>query len=177
MRMRIGIILVFLGFLALILPLASSAAIEQLALQRTVAGNLTIGDLPSQDLIVLNGFDGKTYNLRNKYQTIGTITNNSGQDLEVVMTVTVNYTQSRKVSGIGYKFDGSTVLTFSKNDTKTSDSSVLQQGDTVNFSAAYLDSADIAATAKYTFEATSLDGNISTVLTDSDSTPIRHYFN
>ena len=115
-RYKKTVILLSLSVLFALLSIPFSGALNQVKLERDVA--VWVAD-DRNAVLELNGLDGLSYNLNKNYRNVGTITNNSNQEINLTIKVTPDFaSNTKKNEWLGIEIEN-TAIVFTDNTDKS----------------------------------------------------------
>ena len=169
MKNKLPYLLFALSLLFAIISMPNTAALGEVNLERDAFASLSSD---SNGVLKLEGIDNRVYNLDNKFNQVGTITNNSKQQLYLTVTITPDFSVGL-VSQIKIKMDDSVVIFNRNSKTSQQIQLTLSPGETMNIEGSYSKNIILPATVSFQFTATDKLGTYTMNLYDTQKTPRR----
>lgn len=156
------------SFLFFIISMPFSGALGEVNLQRTATANIASD---SGGILKLEGIDNRSYNLDNKFARIGSITNNTNQILNLIVTITPDLSWGL-FSHLKIRIDNSVVV-FNFNSKSEQMTMTLSPGQVASIEGSYNRNIISSARVSFSFFAFNQEGTYTMQIKDTVRTPRR----
>lgn len=171
-RRRAASLFFILGGILLLSAIPCSAAINRIMLERETKVRL------AQDcnaVLKLTGFDNEAYDMNGSYKSFGSITNQTGQTIKLMVTVSPDYQIYHMFGRLGIKL-GNEACEFSYSYCASKQLTLtIPAGQTVDAKAYLVNNFLYSLPVNFKFSAADTAGSFTLILEDTQDTPRRIY--